>query len=70
MTVLEAPIQAAIGFCFLRERKLGEILFGVESKGQVLLYKEKDRWQRARRTRIFMENEKNFPRKFYVLLKK
>ena len=46
--VLEAPIQAAIVFCFnlgklVRERKLGEIAFGAESEGPALLYKETER---------------------------
>ena len=48
MAVLEAPIQAAIVFCFNferlgRERKLGEIAFGAESEGPPLLYKETER---------------------------
>lgn len=48
MAVLEAPIQAAIVFCFnlgrlVRERKLGEIAFAAESEEPALLYKERVR---------------------------
>jgi hypothetical protein len=76
MEVLEAPTQAAIEFLWclgtvkigVKEwgGNLGEGTFGMDSKGEVLLYKERDK--RRVRTGTFMRNHSNFLGKMFFFL--